>query len=380
LFVINELGFIYSHFWALALAIQEAGWEVCIASGGVSDPERAMRAGMKFYRMKPTFGIGNPVSEVRSFIELRDVIRSIRPDVVHTVSLKNVLLGGILARTEGVPSLLSAVTGLGTMFVERRIGYRLLKPAVLEVLRYVHRHPNSVLALENPDDRQYFVSEVVTDLNRSFLIPGAGVDKNAIVPGSKCGEIPVILCVTRMIRNKGVLELIEAAKLLRERGLRFELQLVGDVDPRNPTSLSVEELQKIQHAEIGRWLGKRSDVFSLLRSADIFCLPTYYREGMPKSVIEASAAGLPIVTSDVPGCREVVLDGLNGILVPPRSVSSLADALGRLISSRELREQMGRAGRKRFEERFTTDHVLEAFERCYAALRIPLTIAAAVSR
>jgi len=380
LIVINELGFIYSHFWALARAIQEAGWEVVIASGAVSDPERALEAGMKFYRIQPTFGVGNPFSELRSCLELRRVIRAIRPDIIHAVSLKNVLLGGVLARTERVPTLLSAITGLGTMFVEDRALYRYMKPVVLYGLRHVHFHKRSVMAFENPDDREYFFDEDVITLNRSFLIPGAGLEPDAITPGSPQGEIPVILCVGRLIRSKGILELIEAAKLMRGRGLRFELQLVGDIDPRNPTSLSADDLQKIQNEGVANWLGKRSDVPALLKSANIFCLPTYYREGMPRSLIEASAAGLPIVTSDVPGCREVVAHEVNGFLVPPRDVSALAEKLGRLIQSSELRERMGRASRTRFEENFTTAHVLGAFNRCYAALDIPLVLGAAAAR
>jgi glycosyltransferase involved in cell wall biosynthesis len=380
LFVINELGFIYSHFWHLALAIQEAGWEVVIASAAVSDPERALQAGMKFYRIQPTFGIGNPLSELRSGLELRRAIRAIRPDIIHTVSLKNVLLGGVLARTERVPALLSAVTGLGTMFVEDRALYRFLKPAVFFGLRHVHRRKRSVMAFENPDDQQYFVDEDVIPPNRSFLIPGAGLDPDAITPGPKRDWAPVIVCVGRMIRSKGILELIEAAKLMRGQGLRFELHLAGDIDPRNPTSLSADDLQKIQKEGIAHWLGRRSDVPSLLRSANIFCSPTYYREGMPRSLIEASAAGLPIVTSDVPGCREVVANEVNGFLVPPRDISALAEKLGQLIQSNELRERMGRASRARFEENFTTAHVLGAFNRCYATLDIPLVLGVAAAR
>lgn len=378
LFVINELGFIYSHFWALARAIQKAGWEVIIASAAVSGPERASQAGMKFYRIQPTFGIGNPVSELRSFLELRSAIRAIRPDVIHTVSLKNVLLGGILARTEHVPALLSAVTGLGTMFVEDRALYRFLRPSILYGLRHVHRSERSVMAFENPDDQQYFVDEDVIPPNRSFLIPGAGLNPYAVTPCPRPDGVPVILYVGRMIRSKGVLELINAAKLMRREGLHFELQLVGDVDPRNPTSLSADDLQRIQDEGVTRWLGQRSDVLSLLKSTDIFCSPTFYREGMPRSLIEAAAAGLPIVTTDVPGCREVVAEGINGFLVPPRDPHALAEALGRLVQSRELRERMGRASRTRFEENFTITHVLKAFNRCYAALDVPLVLGATI--
>lgn len=373
LFVINEVGFVYSHFWTLATAIQQAGWDVVIASAAVSDPERALQAGMKFYRIRPTFGIGNPISEIKSFLELRIVIRAVRPTVIHSVSLKNVLLGGLLARTTKSPAVLSAITGLGTMFAEDRLRYRLLRPIVLQGLRFAHRSMNSVIAFENRDDRQFFIDKNVVQPDRTFLIPGAGLAPDAITPTSRPHEHPIILCVTRMIRSKGIFELIEAARLLRAQGLSFQIRVVGDVDPRNPTSLVPEELHRIQSEGVVDWLGRRSDVPSLLGEADIFCLPSY-REGMPRSLIEASAAGLPIVTTDVPGCREAVVDGVNGFLCPPRDASALAAKLERLILSADLRRAMGQASREWFETHFTTGHMLQAFNRCYSALEIPLAL------
>lgn len=380
LFVINELGFIYSHFWALAVAIQDAGWEVFIASAAVADPSRAIQAGFTFVRIHPTFGIGSPLHELRSFLELRRAVRSVRPAIVHTVSLKNVLLGGMLARIEGVPALLSAVTGLGTMFVEDRMVYRIAKPILLAGMRWVHGRKRTVMALENSDDRQYFLDHSVVRHDYTFLIPGAGLEPAGKQPHSVQDGVPVILCVSRMIRNKGILELIEAAQILRREGLAFELTLVGDIDPRNPTSLSSDELHRLHDTGVANWLGPRSDVPALLATASIFCLPTYYREGMPRSLIESAAAGLPIVTTDVPGCRDVVEHGVTGLLVAPQSAASLAGALSLLLRSGGLREKMGNAGRCRFEEKFTTRHVFDAFNRCYAALDIPLVLKTDSSR
>jgi glycosyltransferase involved in cell wall biosynthesis len=374
LMVMNELGFVYSHFWTLARGVQAAGWEVFIASGAVANPQRAVDAGMKFLRLNPSFGIGHPLEEIRSFLELRKAIRSTRPDVLHLISLKNCLLGGVLARAEGVPGLLCAITGLGSLFVEDRMLYRVLRPAVLMVLRFVASHENSVLAFENPDDQRYFVERQIVPLERTRLIPGAGVAVDWIVPAPRPQGIPIILCVSRMIRNKGILELVEAAKLLRERGLEFELYLVGDVDERNPTSLTCEELRAVEAKGNVRWLGLRSDVPDLLKSASIFCLPTYYREGLPRALVEAAAAGRAIVTTDVPGCREVVVNGVNGYLVPPRDVSALAEALSTLLGDPKRCEWMGREARRRFETCFTHRSVLDAFNTCYAALNAGVTV------
>lgn len=374
LIVMNEVGFVYSHFWKLALGLQAAGWKVIIASGAVADPRRAMDAGIEFIRLNPSFGIGRPAAEIRSFLELRKAIRSVRPDVLHLISLKNCLVGGVLARMGRVPGLLCAITGLGSLFVEDRMLYRMLRPVVMTVLRYVAAHPNCVFAFENPDDQRFFVERQIVPASRTRVIPGAGVAMDWIIPSRRPQGIPIVLCVSRMIRNKGILELVAAARLLREQGLQFEVHLVGDIDARNPTSLTREELHAAEASGSVKWLGPRSDVPELLRKASVFCLPTYYREGLPRALVEAAAAGRAIVTTDVPGCREVVVNGVNGYLVRPRSVNALAEALSSLIGNASECERMGQEARHRFETRFTQRSALDAFNSCYAALSAGVTV------
>ena len=373
LFVVNELGFIYSHFWELARSIQNAGWEVAVAGVVSSSPKRAVEHDIMCFPIRTVLGISDPFSELRTLIELRRAVRSFRPDLIHAISLKNVLLSSFLTKTEKVPSLLCAITGLGTMFIDDKLAFRLLRPLVLKGMAFGQNHNNSVMAFENRDDQEYFVRKRVVPSQRSFLIPGSGVSPELFTSAEQRYGIPQILCVARMIRSKGILELTAAAAALRVEGVRFDLILVGDVDPSNQTSLTIEELSQMQTHEVLSWLGKRSDIPALLKSASIFCLPSY-REGMSRALVEAAAAGLPIVTTDVPGCREVVVDGVNGYLVPPRDSQSLAIALGRLVRSRELRIRMGYASRERFLERFTTAHALRAFQNCYTALGVPLDI------
>jgi glycosyltransferase involved in cell wall biosynthesis len=177
-----------------------------------------------------------------------------------------------------------------------------------------------------------------------------------------------------MIRDKGILELAEAARLLRRRGLQFELWLAGDTDTGNPSAITPQELIAIEAEGTAKWLGHCDDISKLLGSATVFCLPTYYREGLPRVLVEASAAGLPIVTTDVPGCREVVTPGKNGLLVPPRDVVALADALQRILENHEERGRMRIASRQIFEEKFTSDAVREALNKCYARLSVPIVL------
>jgi glycosyltransferase involved in cell wall biosynthesis len=177
-----------------------------------------------------------------------------------------------------------------------------------------------------------------------------------------------------MIRYKGILQLIEAARILHREGLRFELLFAGDIDESNPASLTRKELRSAEAEGVVKWLGYRTDVPELLNKSDIFCLPSYYREGLPRALVEACAAGCAIVTTDMPGCREVVVEGVNGRLVPPRDVVALADVLRALLCDPEACRRMGIESRRRFEEHFTMTSVLTAFNQCYAALDIPLRV------
>jgi glycosyltransferase involved in cell wall biosynthesis len=374
LIVLNEIGFLYSHFWVLATAIQEAGWDVIVAARDGASPERAINAGMQFIPLRIKIGVGNPIEEIKGILDLRAIIHSCDPDLVHLVSLKNVLLGGMLIRWRKNASLLAAITGLGSLFVEDKWVYSALRPLVIYGLRQVFRKSRSVMALENPDDRLFFIDNNVVRATKSIVIPSAGLDSDAIIPMPHNNLVITILCVCRMIRYKGILQLIEAARILHREGLRFELLFAGDIDESNPASLTRKELRSAEAEGVVKWLGYRTDVPELLNKSDIFCLPSYYREGLPRALVEACAAGCAIVTTDMPGCREVVVEGVNGRLVPPRDVVALADVLRALLCDPEACRRMGIESRRRFEEHFTMTSVLTAFNQCYAALDIPLRV------
>ena len=374
LMVVKNIRFFYSHFLPIAKAVQRAGWEVWIAAEPNESPQRILDAGMKYIELEGEGGLWNPVKNMRSISSTGSALRKINPQLVHFVYLKNVLTGSILARICKAPAVLGAVTGLGTLFVQDRSIYRVVRHGVLICLRWGFKHPNAVLALENGDDRDYFVSNHVICQERTVIIPGAGVEVDEIRPTVEPHGTPVIVCASRMIRDKGILELVDAARLLRQRGLQFELWLAGGTDTGNPSAIAPEELARIEAEGTARWLGHCNSVASLLGSASIFCLPTYYREGLPRVLVEAGAAGLPIVTTDVPGCREVVTGGRNGLLVPPRNVPSLADALQYLLENHEQRRKMRIESRAIFEEKFTSKAVRAALNRCYERLSVPLVL------
>jgi glycosyltransferase involved in cell wall biosynthesis len=374
LMVVKNLRFFYSHFIPMAKAVQRAGWEVWIIAAENDSPQRLLDAGMKYIELEEEGGHWNFIKSIRSLRAIRTAVREISPPVIHFIYLKDVLLGSILARFCRFPAVLGAVTGLGSLFAQDRLSYRFVRSGVLLGLRWGFQHPNAVLAFDNGFDRDYFVARRVLSKSRTVIIPGAGVEVDEIRPRPMPTGLPVILCACRMIRDKGILELAEAARILHRRGIKFELWLAGGSDTLNPSAITPAELEGIEAEGIAKWLGHRDDLPVLLGSASIFCLPTYYREGLPRVLVEASAAGLPIVTTDIPGCRDVVTHERNGLLVPPRDVEALANALQNLIENHEKRGKMRLQSRQVFEEKFTSEVVRRALNQCYSKLSIPLVL------
>lgn len=372
LMVIKSLMFLYSHFWPMAEAARMAGWDVCIAADCDADPSRVTDAGMRYIPLPAANGMGQLFTECKSAIKLSAILGEIKPDIVHFIYLKNVLVGGIVARLHRIPAVLGAITGLGSLFADDRLLYRAARRAVVFGLRVGFRGSNSVIAFENGDDRRYFVSCGAISDQRCIIIPGAGVDRDWATYQPWRGNTPVILCAARMIRDKGILDLVEACRILLDRGINFELWLAGRIYSANPTSLTEKELKSIEEEGIGRCLGHCSDMRSLLQAASIFCLPTRYREGLPRVLVEASAMGRPSVTTDLPGCRDIVKHEVSGLIVQPGDVGELADALQYLLLNRDTREEMGRAARQIFESNYTLDSVLQALNGGYKLLGIPL--------
>ena len=216
------------------------------------------------------------------------------------------------------------------------------------------------------DDREFFVRERVVDPAKTVLIPGAGVDTERFSPVEEPVGEPVILLTARMIRDKGIGELVEASRILKARGCKAHIVLAGMLDNGNPTAISEKEIRGWEQEGLIEWLGPRTDIPLLLANCNIVCLPSY-REGLPLSLIEAASAGRAIVTTNVPGCRDIVKDGWNGILVPARNAEALADALQRLLESPEERRRMGINGREKVLAGFTRESVaketLKVYER-----------------
>lgn len=353
LFVVTEDWYFVSHRLSHAVAAQAAGFEVAVATREGRQADVIRNAGIRLIPFTLSRRGGNPLREV---LALWRLYRREKPDLVHHVALKPVMVGASAAWLAGVRAQVNAVAGLGWLFTSSGSVVRAVRPAVRWILACLLNRPRSLTIVQNPEDRSLLERSGVPAAGLR-LIRGAGVDLQVFFPVTSPPEPICIVLVARMLWDKGVGEFVEAARLLTEAGVRGRFVLVGDPDPANPGSVPESTLRSWQRLHGVEWWGRRDDIPAVLQVGHIACLPSY-REGMPKSLLEAAACGLPIVTTDAPGCREVVTNGVNGLLVPVRDAVALADALGRLIGDEALRHRMGKQSRLRAEREFGLDTVI----------------------
>ncbi len=345
LYVVNDAPFFLSHRLPVARAAHQAGWEVHVATPP-SDAAAVITAnGFSFHPISMTRKGTNPPAELRSIASLFRLYRRVRPRLVHHVTMKPVLYGGIAARLARVPGVVGALTGLGHVFTADTAGSAVLRSLMKSGLRAALSHPNQMIILQNPDDRSMLIASNIIAPEETTLIPGSGVDMEVFHPSAEPAGPVLVVLPSRMLWSKGIAEFVDAARMLRDAGSSARFALVGDTDPDNPAAVPTARLADWHGSGVVEWWGYQRDMPAVFRQAHVVCLPSFYGEGVPKSLIEAAASGKPIVSTNAPGCREIVRDGENGLLVPIRDSRALADALETLIDSEDLRRRMGARSR-----------------------------------
>jgi glycosyltransferase involved in cell wall biosynthesis len=367
LMVVNHAGFFLSHRLPIALAAREAGFDVHVATPQSKHVPQILQTGLKWHSIALSRAGINLFRELETIAGLYRLYRELRPDIVHHVTSKPVLYGTIAARLGGVPAVVNAISGVGYVFTGTTPLHRLLRLIVTSVYRLTMRHKNMRVIFQNREHEHEFVRNRWVLAADAVLIPGSGADPDVFRPTPR-GESPVVkvILASRMLYAKGIREFVAAARILRDRQTPAKLILVGEPDPANPQSSTRAELEAWDAEGIVEYRGRSEDMPAVMAGADIFCLPTYYGEGVPKVLIEAAASGLPIVTTDWPGCRDVVEDEVSGLLVPVRDPLALADALERLARDRDLRLKMGTSARAKaisgFSLAMVIDSTLEIYE------------------
>ncbi len=367
LFVVNDFGFFLSHRLAIAERSREEGLDVCVAAPG-EPPGELTERGLNAVSIPLSRRGANPFAEARSLWALYRLFRRLQPDLVHVVTIKPVLYGGLMARLARVPAVVSAISGLGSVFVSDGQRAGLMRRAVHTMYRLALGHPNQVVILQNTDDQVALIRSGGLRDEKAVMIRGSGVDLAQMPFRDEVPGVPIVAFAARLLQQKGVEEFVTAARTLRERGVSARFWLIGDPDPGNPYSIIPEQVETWAAEGVVEVLGRRSDVPELYVQAHVVTLPSYYGEGLPKTLIEAAACGRPIVTTDHPGCRDAIEDGVTGLLVPVRDAGALADALQRLIENPEERGAMGRAGRALAEREFAIERVVDAHMAIYDEL------------
>lgn len=364
LFVVNNPAFFLSHRLPLALGAQQAGFEVHVATmAGASVPE--ILAQDMVHHVIPMSRSGkNPIEELQSVYAIWKLLRQVRPDVMHAVTIKPVLYGGIAARLAGVPAYIAAISGLGFVFSKRNPRFDFLRWAATMLYRLALGHPNSRVIFQNANDRDVLQEAKVVRPEQVVLIRGSGVDLHDFRPAPEPEGPPIAIMAARLLRDKGVVEFMEAARLTADHASGLRWLLVGSPDPGNPASISEAEFDRWRQEGLVECLGERSDIAALYQRSHIAVLPSY-REGLPKSLVEAAACGLAVVTTDVPGCRDAIEPGISGLLVPAHDAKALADAVVRLASDPVLRRQMGVAGRQLAEQEFDINKIVQKHVNLY---------------
>ena len=357
LFVVTEDWYFCSHRLPLATAAINAGFDVAIATRITDHAEIIQKAGLKIYPWNVSRGSTNIFTELKALFRLLRIFWEVKPDLVHQVALKPVLYGSFIAKLVGPRKIVNALGGMGFVFSNGEKKTRVLRTMILLAFKWLVSSKDGVLILQNPEDCTLMINEAGIDRERIRLIRGAGVNTQEFDVGEEPIGVSLVILPARMLWDKGVGEFVEAATILKAEGVTARFGLVGDIDECNPAAISRGQLQEWTDAGDVEWFGRRNDMPEIFRQANIVCLPSY-REGLPKVLLEAAACGRAIVATDVPGCREIVEDGKNGLLVPARDSSALAEAVKKLILNPGMRREMGKYGRAMVVNAFSEERVV----------------------
>jgi len=371
LFFLASDWYFYWHRLAVAERIAARGYDVHVATPDGRFRAGIEAAGLRFHPIQIDRQGLNPFRDIAAVKAVVELYRGLKPDLVHHVAVKPIIYGSIAAKITKVPVIINAMPGLGYVFVSQQLTARLIRPGIAAAFRLLLNAPNSKIIVENHDDMRRWVDWGVMRADRIVVSPGCGVDVQTFRPNPEPSGQPLVILPARLLFYKGVAEFIEAARLLKTRGLAARFALVGEGDAGNPACVPSDLLRQWQKEGVIELFGWRDDMAQVLAQCHVVCLPSHGGEGVPRSLLEAAASGKPIVATDVSGCRDVVRDGENGFLVPARQVAPLADAIERLVRDSQLRRLMGECGRKRALAEFSVDIVaaqtLQVYEELFAS-------------
>lgn len=369
LIAVTEDWFALSHFQPLISRLSKLAGEVVVVTRSSGRHVEIEALGVRTIDFDYSRSSMHPLREAATVRRLTQILRHEKPDVLHLIAMKPIVLGGLAGAFAAVPHTIVHMTGLGFLATSPTIPARVARRVALAIMRRTVARKGSWLIVENPEDLAFLTDGGVDPGQRVTTLGGAGIDPVAFPAlDPPANQVPIAAFVGRMLLPKGVDVLMSAAQILKARDVPLAIELYGRADDNNREALSAAMLEAWSDGERTRWLGHTSDVAAVWRRANIFVLPARSREGMPRALLEAAASARPLVVTDVPGCRHFVRDGIEGLIVPPGNPEALARALERLARDPDLQRRLGTAARARVLDGYTTADVEADLERAYRAM------------
>lgn len=364
LYIVNVDWFFVSHRLPLALAAIEEGAEVHLISAVTNKKKELESYGINVHPIEVTRSGTSILQELKVLKSVNRIVGNIKPDVVHYVSIKAVIYGGLVCKFRRIKKRVAAISGLGYAFIDSSFKANFIKRVALILYQFVLNNDKTTVIFQNPEDRKFFIREGIVNEQQTVLVRGAGVDLNKFKPVEYPSGTPVVMFLGRLLKDKGLWEFYNAAKILYEKGHKARFVVVGDIDEGNPNSLTTREVRDLHDSNIVELWGYSSEVEKVMQKATIIALPSY-REGLPKSLLEAAACGRAVVTTDVPGCRDAIVPEQTGLLCNVKDEISLANTLQVLLEDAELCYKLGTEGRKVAEEHFDVVDVAQTHLNIY---------------
>ena len=369
IFVINNVNFLLSHRIDICIAAVQEGYEVHVISPSNVQVASVLKGmGIFFHELELSRSGKNPFLELKSAFNLFKIFKKIKPDLVHLITIKPYLYGGIVARLARVPAVVSAVAGLGILFSSTELKYRLIRLSIYPLFKLAFGHKNQIIIFQNSTDCHILVNWKVMHVHKARMIRGSGVKLSSYPALPEPKNHPLVVSfAARLLKDKGVEILANASRLLKYKKIDVNFWLIGEIDSGNKNSITQQQLTDWKNEGLVEPLGFRSDIANLFSESNIIVLPSFYGEGLPKVLIEAAACGRAVITTDHPGCRDAV-EFDTGILVPIKDHVALAEAIQELIQDSKKRQNMGKAGRRLAEQEFSVEKVVANHIQIYQEL------------
>ena len=372
LFIVNVDWFFFSHRLPIAIKAQSEGYKIHVLCKFTDKIIPLRSYGFELHNINFVRSKLSLFSDFIALIKIAHIFFYVKPDIVHLITIKPILLGGLLARFFSVKSLVVSIPGLGLSLDAKSVTQKVRRMIIFFFYKFIFSHKNMKIIFQNVNDIKLLREKIKLSNSKIILIHGSGVDLEVFSYTPLNKKIRTVAFIGRLLKNKGIYDFIEACNYINSsiKNLPYKVNFVffGKIDPENPTSLSFKDIKEIQNKGVVDYLGESDDIAGMMKNIYMVVMPSYYGEGLPKVLIEAAASGRPVITTNLPGCRDAVLNNISGLLVEPCKPLQLAKAIYDLLINFKKASMMGYRGRRLAENKFNVHEVTSSHINIYKNL------------